>query len=239
MTTTTRITGARGRSRGFFPQPSEISLLCGLMLICIVNIGLANDNASPALSIDDAGDIQAAGNMNVRGKISGVGMTPPGGIIMFSGRREHFDNTGLGSPGTPFEGWAICNGQNGTPDLRNRFILGAGTNNAPGHTGGADSVRLSIENMPLHNHYGGTGETDPLLNYGGVIWNSEGVSTGIVVAVPGHNVLGNGNRPNALADDHPEIQVELHNHSIPQQGGSTAFDIRPPFYALYYIMRLP
>jgi len=33
-------------------------------------------------------------------------------------------------------GWQLCNGTNGTPDLRDRFIVGAGTTYTPGDTGG-------------------------------------------------------------------------------------------------------
>ena len=51
-------------------------------------------------------------------------------------------------------GWAICDGTNGTPDLRNQFIIGAGDTYAPGATGGsithahsaaADSQQDSID----------------------------------------------------------------------------------------------
>jgi hypothetical protein len=55
-------------------------------------------------------------------------MVPKGGIILWSG-----------SEGTIPSGWALCNGGNGTPDLRNRFVVGAGTGSvyAVGATGGA------------------------------------------------------------------------------------------------------
>ena len=49
-------------------------------------------------------------------------------------------------------GWAICNGQNGTPDLRNRFIVGAGNSYNVGVTGGFDSVSLSESQIPSHTH---------------------------------------------------------------------------------------
>jgi len=39
-------------------------------------------------------------------------------------------------------GWFLCNGNNGTPDLRNRFVIGAGDTYNPNDTGGAFS----------HNH---------------------------------------------------------------------------------------
>lgn len=47
---------------------------------------------------------------------SGNGTIPVGGIIMWSGTIANIPT-----------GWALCNGSNGTPDLRNRFIAGAGT----------------------------------------------------------------------------------------------------------------
>jgi len=66
---------------------------------------------------------------------------PVGGIIMWSG-----------SVATIPTGWALCNGQNGTPDLRDRFIVGAGTTYNPGNIGGLSAVQLTIDEMPKHNH---------------------------------------------------------------------------------------
>ena len=43
-------------------------------------------------------------------------------------------------------------GTNGTPDLRDRFIVGAGASYAPGDAGGASSVTLSVGQMPSHTH---------------------------------------------------------------------------------------
>lgn len=50
------------------------------------------------------------------------------------------------------QGWALCNGQNGTPDLRNRFVLGAGSSYSPGYTGGEESHTLTVSELPAHNH---------------------------------------------------------------------------------------
>ena len=49
-------------------------------------------------------------------------------------------------------GWAICNGQNGTPDLRDRFIVGAGSAYSIGNTGGQNSVTLTVNQIPAHTH---------------------------------------------------------------------------------------
>lgn len=52
-----------------------------------------------------------------------------------------------GSVGSIPSGWVLCNGQNGTPDLRNSFILGAGNTYAVGATGGStDAI------VPSHTH---------------------------------------------------------------------------------------
>ncbi len=65
---------------------------------------------------------------------------PQGGIIMWSGPVASIPS-----------GWLLCNGANGTPDLRNRFILGAGgTAYNPGEVGGATSVTTTLNGA--HDH---------------------------------------------------------------------------------------
>ena len=49
-------------------------------------------------------------------------------------------------------GWWLCDGNNGTPDLRNRFIVGAGSSYGVGNTGGSDTVTLGSNQMPSHTH---------------------------------------------------------------------------------------
>jgi hypothetical protein len=61
---------------------------------------------------------------------------PTGAILLWSG-----------SIGSIPAGYVLCNGNNGTPDLRNRFIVGAGSTYAVDATGGsADSI------LPTHTH---------------------------------------------------------------------------------------
>ena len=48
-------------------------------------------------------------------------------------------------------GWALCDGSNGTPDLRGRFLVGAGGDYAPGDAGGAATEELSA-----YSHTGGS-----------------------------------------------------------------------------------
>jgi microcystin-dependent protein len=49
-------------------------------------------------------------------------------------------------------GWSLCNGSSGTPDLRDRFVVGAGIAYSVGATGGAGSVTLDATMLPAHTH---------------------------------------------------------------------------------------
>jgi microcystin-dependent protein len=49
-------------------------------------------------------------------------------------------------------GWVLCNGSNSTPDLRDRFVVGAGSTYAVNATGGANTVTLDATMIPAHTH---------------------------------------------------------------------------------------
>ena len=73
-----------------------------------------------------------------------VGSSTPAGIIVM------WNSTAASIPA----GWQLCNGTNGTPDLRGQFIIGAGSAYTPGQTGGSASANISIGvgNLPSHSH---------------------------------------------------------------------------------------
>jgi hypothetical protein len=97
----------------------------------------------PGGSLGVSGSVSASGNINTSGKIQegGNALVPRGTIVMWNGAANTI-------PG----GWALCNGAGGTPDLRDRFIVGAGSSYAYGATGGATHVTLSINEIPSHSH---------------------------------------------------------------------------------------
>ena len=74
-------------------------------------------------------------------KIDLTESVPSGIIAMWSGASNAIPT-----------GWVLCDGQNGTPNLVDRFIVGAGSKHNPGDTGGSDTVTLTVKNMPPHNH---------------------------------------------------------------------------------------
>lgn len=69
-------------------------------------------------------------------------------------------------------GWVLCDGNNGTPDLRNRFIVGAGGQYSVDDTGGAEQVQLTEAEMPSHNHTFSGGSP----GYGNTNWAGEGAT---------------------------------------------------------------
>jgi hypothetical protein len=110
------------------PRPPEIAIdeQNGLdQLSFPSNASQAEQSASNALAVAmmglrqdaDPNDVQTAKDARV----------PVGGIIMWSGAV-------VGIP----SGWALCDGSNGTPDLQNKFVVGAGDTYNPDDTGGAE-----------------------------------------------------------------------------------------------------
>jgi microcystin-dependent protein len=57
-------------------------------------------------------------------------------------------------------GWALCDGTAGTPNLRDRFVVGAGSTYAVGDTGGFNTITLDTTQIPSHTHTGTTAATD-------------------------------------------------------------------------------
>jgi len=49
-------------------------------------------------------------------------------------------------------GWVLCNGSNGTPNLQDRFVVGAGSTYAVNAIGGANTVTLDATMIPAHTH---------------------------------------------------------------------------------------
>ena len=107
-------------------------------------------------------------------------------------------------------GWAICDGTNGTPDLRDKFVLCSSGTNPTGNTGGSATASLVIQNIPDHIH-------------SGVPQQGSGVATS---SGGGYAVSGiPGGTAGILASGYVSP-------------GGSPFSIMPPYYALAYIMKL-
>ena len=144
-----------------------------------------------------------------------VGVEPgiviePGLIVEFFGSEESIPS-----------GWALCDGTNDTPDLRNKFILGAGDNYNVGNEGGFLDAALiehnhtaTLNTTGLHDHSLNTGTQDNIFGNGFRRGNPDGnVSTG---AAGAHS----------------------HSVSLSNSGSSPTNANLPPYYSLFYIVKL-
>lgn len=90
---------------------------------------------------------------------------PVGGIIMWGGS-------------TIPQGWYLCDGTSGTPDLRGRFILGSNSTLALNSTGGASTVTITNATMPAHYHTYNAFGTGTLVTVGGGTRGQVSANTG-------------------------------------------------------------
>lgn len=106
-------------------------------------------------------------------------------------------------------GWSLCDGTNGTPDLRSRFIVGQGGTYSINSTGGLHEVTLTSAQMPSHEH-----------------------STNI----DGRHVIpGNGSSSYPYGGGGTYASTVFNMNPT---GGGQPHENLPPYYALSYIMKL-
>jgi microcystin-dependent protein len=125
-----------------------------------------------------------------------------------------------GSIGSVPSGWALCNGSNGTPDLRDRFVIAAGSTYAVGATGGsADAIVVS------HTHTATV--TDPGHTH-----------TARSIALVGSDFtvaqVGQSFNQNATFTNSNTTGITVANSTTGTSGTNANL---PPYYALAYIMK--
>ena len=168
--------------------------------------------------LKDANDttIQTYDNLyGIIGTAPTSGATIPAGLIaMWSG-----------SIGSIPSGWYLCDGSNGTPNLTDRFIIGAGSSYAVNGTGGVSSVTLTTSNMPAHTHTATV--TDPGHTHTS---NAQQQNTS-------NQLAGGGGFTTASATatiNSATTGISVTNSST---GSGTSFSILNPYYALAFIQK--
>jgi len=192
----------------------------------------------PAAQTNNVAKFTATGAIADTGSPASA-LIPSGGIIMWSGLITSIPT-----------GWGLCDGSNGTPDLRNRFVVGAGDQYDRNDTGGADSVTLTEAQMPSHNHTGSTSTDGYHSHSGSTSTNGEHTHE-----VPGGRSGGEGidiqeqlsgsNRVTTLSAGNHSHSLDIngngnHSHSFTTNntGGGDSHENRPPYLALAFIMKL-
>ena len=126
-------------------------------------------------------------------------------------------------------GWYLCNGSNGTPDLRNKFVVAAGSTYAVADTGGsADAITVA------HTHTATSTVTDPGHFHTTPVpptWSTAGA--GGITFTSGAAAGGSGY--NGVSDSKTTgVTVATTNASTGSSGTNANL---PPYYALAYIMK--
>ena len=154
-------------------------------------------------------------------------------------------------------GWVICDGENGTPNFTDHFIVGAGADYNPGVTGGAnikDTIAagnhnhdgktaehtLTIAQIPAHDHE----ITDPGHEHGHGDETSEGAAPVNLDGDPPNLATGSTALPKTTSSAVTGISIneagsgEAHDHGIANSGTHThEVDVRPQYYAAIWIMK--
>ena len=224
------------------------------------SLGTMSAQNSNAVAIT-GGAIATTGALNVTGSLTMDGATGSSGQVITSSGSSATPTwtsivtftTGMiilwsGSVGTIPSGWALCNGSSGTPDLRNRFVVGAGSTYNPNNTGGSANATLvshnhtaSTSTTGAHSHSGSTNTVGNHVHTANLY--SSSVIGGAQGAEGGNSYTGSTFSTNGAGAHSHTVSIPssgTHNHtvSVNSSGTSATNANLPPYYALAYIMKL-
>lgn len=187
--------------------------------------------SAPALGAATATTATAGDNSTKVATTAFVTAAVPAGVIVIWS----------GSSGAIPSGWLLCNGTSGTPDLRDKFIVGAGSAYAVAATGGSANATLVSHSHtititdPGHDHTANVtdpGHTHSLpgsTSSGGIHETQIGVNSTAINATSASNTTG-------ITVDNVASTTGITASSNTQGSSATNANL-PPYYALCYIMK--
>jgi hypothetical protein len=184
--------------------------------------GLDNDTFTVNGNLTVGSTLTANSSVGTAGQAllsRGAGLSPEWGAAFVSGMIMLWSGSIASVP----SGWLLCDGTNSTPDLRNRFVVGAGSTYSVGGTGGsADAIVVA------HTHTGTTASNGAHTHLIGQV-NATGIYDD--AGGSGPNVSSPGNLSTNSAGAH------THTFTTNSTGSSGTNANLPPYYALAYIMK--
>ena len=162
---------------------------------------------------------------------------PINGIIMWSGTIAEAE---------ALTNWAICDGTNGTPDLRDKFALGVGSTANTSTAAVDDEGGTADAVVVTHNHGTATGSTTNTSKVltGNVSAVAETFSQATVTGIFSQGTNNNGPLTPGNVDNSPVGQLGIdatHDHDVSvtvgDEGVSGVGKNIPPYFALCYLMR--
>jgi hypothetical protein len=160
---------------------------------------------------------------------------PIGGIIIWSGSVASIPAT-----------WQLCDGTNGTPNLRDRFVVGAGSTYAVNATGGSANAAVPEHTHSLTGASAASAGTHQHFVVRNLEAGNEGsLNTGNYIARRGtfggdysYDFASSGSEANIGLTSNAGAHVHSLTGSTASAGVSGVNANLPPYYALCYIMKV-
>ena len=135
------------------------------------------------------------------------------------------------------DGWRICDGQQGTPDLRNRFPFGIGGSIKLGNMGGEKQVKLEQKHLPSHNHsYEDIVDTEPHANQGKFDYAFKSKGFELLGYTPDTSKPHNGDWQHWSKGGNCKLWgLKKQTGNV---GSNNSFNILNPYTAVNFIMKL-
>ena len=215
------------------------------------NVGVSYTKEEADIIVDDKADIgvsytkvETEARLATKADVADLSKAIPTGMIMLWS----------GSTGSVPSGWRLCDGGGGTPNLRDKFIVGAGSTYSVNATGGsANAIAISHSHTASTNNTGNhthsvTGSAASAGNHthsytkqsGSVKLDSGGSigASSYPVSSTGGTTGSGGAHTHSISGTAASKGAHTHTVTVANGGVSGTNKNLPPYYALAYIMKI-